>query len=115
MPRDEPILDVVASSGETFPINDPKLIEMLGTGFSAKNQLTLGRSDRALTDCHPISLISLQTVRQIEAETNVSIDKRRFRANIYFNFSAVDDRGFAEDEFIGRRRRIGSSTEIMFL
>lgn len=36
---DDLILDVVTPSGETLPIDDPKLIEMLGTGISEKNQL----------------------------------------------------------------------------
>ncbi len=77
--------------------------------------LSLVRSDRALPDCRPISLISLQTVRQIESETGVSLDKRRFRANIYFSFAAADDGGFAEDALVGRRLRVGSRAEIIVL
>src|SRR5205807_936824 len=68
---------------------------------------------RALTDCRPVSLISVQTVRQIEAELGIRIDKRRFRANIYLNLAS--DNGFAEDELVGRRLRIGSSAVIMVL
>ncbi len=86
---------------------------MLGEGLRGENHLTLVRSDRALTDCRPVSLISLQTVRQVEEEVGVSVDKRRFRANIYFNLASGD--GFAEDELVGRRLRIGSSAEIMVL
>ncbi|MBC7929402.1 MAG: MOSC domain-containing protein, partial [Rubrivivax sp.] len=88
-------------------------IEMLGEGLRGENHLTLVRSDRALTDCRPVSLISLQTVRQIEAELGISIDKRRFRANVYLNLASGD--GFAEDELVGRRLRIGSHAEIMVL
>ncbi len=112
---DDFVLDVVAPSGETLAIDDPKLIEMLGAGISEKNHLSLARSDRALTDCRPVSLISLQTVRQIESETGVLLDKRRFRANVYFNFAAADDGGFAEDRLVGRRLRVGSHAEIMVL
>ena len=71
------------------------------------------RSDRALTDCRPVSLISLQTVRQVEAELGASVDKRRFRANVYLNLAS--DSGFAEDELVGRRLRIGSHAEMMVL
>jgi uncharacterized protein len=107
-------LDIVTPSGEVVSVDDPALIKLLGAGLSEKNRLELVRSDRALTDCRPVSLISLQTVRQIESELDMPIDKRRFRANIYFNF-ASEDGGFAEDNFVGRRLRIGSKAIIMVL
>lgn len=107
------IVDVVTPSGAVVAVDDPALIEMLGEGLRGENHLTLVRSDRALTDCRPVSLISLQTVRQVEAELGVPIDKRRFRANVYFNLSS--DNGFAEDELVGRKLRIGSSAMIMVL
>ena len=107
-------LDIVTPSGKTISVDDPALIKLLGEGISEKNQLKLVRSDRALTDCRPVSLISLQTVRQIDSELSIPIDKRRFRANIYFDF-ASERGGFAEDDFVGRRLRIGSKATIMVL
>jgi uncharacterized protein YcbX len=107
------VLDVVTPSGEIVSVDDQALIKSLGEGISEKNQLKLVRSDRALTDCRPVSLISLQTVRQIEAELSIPIDKRRFRANIYFDFASGG--GFAEDNFVGRRLRIGEQATIMVL
>src|SRR5436853_4940769 len=107
------ILDVVTPSGAVVAVDDPALMEMLGEGLHGENHLTLVRSDRALTDCRPVSLISLQTVRQVEEELHIPIDKRRFRANIYLNLAS--DHGFAEDELVGRRLRIGTKAEIMVL
>ena len=107
------MLDVVTPSGGTVAVDDPALIEMLGEGLRGENHLTLVRSDRALTDCRPVSLISLQTVRQVEVELGIPIDKRRFRANVYLNLAS--DYGFAEDELVGRRLRIGSHAVIMVL
>jgi len=107
------MLDVVTPSGAVVAIDDPALREMLGEGLRGENHLTLVRSDRALTDCRPVSLISLQTVRQVEAELGIPIDKRRFRANVYLNLASGD--GFAEDELVGRRLRIGSSAVVMVL
>jgi uncharacterized protein YcbX len=107
-------LDIVTPSGEIVSVDDPALIKLLGKGISEKNQLKLVRSDRALTDCRPLSLISLQTIRQIESELRMPLDKRRFRANIYFNF-ASEGGGFAEDNLVGRRLRIGSKATIMVL
>ncbi len=108
------ILDVLTPSGETLSVDDSRLIEMLLLGINEKNHLTLVRSDRALTDCRPVSLISLQTIRQIETETKLQLDKLRFRANVYFDFASSNE-GFAEDNLVGRRLRIGSLAEIMVL
>jgi uncharacterized protein YcbX len=108
------VLDIVMPSGEIVSVDNPALIKLLGEGISEKNQLTLVRSDRALTDCRPVSLISLQTIRQIESELCMPLDKRRFRANIYFNL-ASESVGFAEDNFVGCRLRIGSKATIMVL
>jgi uncharacterized protein YcbX len=110
---DDLMLDVVTPSGAVVAVDDPALREMLGEGLRGENHLTLVRSDRALTDCRPVSLISLQTIRQVEAELGIPVDKRRFRANVYLDLAA--DYGFAEDELVGRKLRIGSSAEIMVL
>ena len=107
------ILDVVTPSGAVVAVDDPALIEMLVEGLRGENHLTLVRSDRALTDCRPVSLISLQTVRQIQAELGIPIDKRRFRANVYLDLAS--DYGCAEDELVGRKLRIGSRAVIMVL
>jgi uncharacterized protein YcbX len=107
------MLDVVTPSGATVAVDDPVLIEMLSEGLRNDNQLTLVRSDRALTDCRPVSLISLQTVQQVGTESGIVIDKRRFRANVYLDLAT--DYGFAEDELVGRKLRIGSSAMIMVL
>jgi uncharacterized protein YcbX len=108
------VLDIVTPSGEIISVDDPSLLKLLGAGISEKNQLKLVRSDRALTDCRPLSLISLSTVRQVESELSIALDKRRFRANIYFNF-ASEGGGFAEDNLVGCRLRIGSKATIMVL
>jgi uncharacterized protein YcbX len=107
-------LDVVTPSGEIISVDDPALTKLLGAGIGEKNQLKLVRSDRALTDCRPVSLISLPTVRQVESELGIPIDKRRFRANIYFDF-ATESGGFAEDNLVGRRLRIGAKATMMVL
>ena len=107
------VLEVVTPSGAVVAIDDPKLVEMLGEGLRGENRLTLVRSDRALTDCRPVSMISVQTVRQVGEELGFPLDKRRFRANVYLDLEAND--GFAEDALIGRRMRIGSRAEIAVL
>ena len=107
------LLDVLTPSGDVISIDDPALIDMLKSGVNGENNITLIRSDRALTDCRPISMISLETIKQTENELNKPIDKRRFRANVYFNHAS--EKGFLEEKIIGRRLRIGSKAEILVL
>ena len=109
----ELMVDVETPSGETLPVDSPSLIEMLGSGIDQKHQLDLLRCDRPMTDCRPVSIFSVQTVRKLGQETGIDLDKRRFRANIYLDLESAD--GFAEDELVGRSLRIGSRTVIRVL
>ena len=59
-------LDVELPSGEVLGIDDPALLRTLGERSQRPDRLTLLRSDRALTDCRPLSLFSLQTAAQLE-------------------------------------------------
>jgi MOSC domain-containing protein len=105
-------LDVVTPSGEKISVEDPMLIKLFSEGLSADNQLKLVRSERALYDCRPVSLISMQTIGQIETELRIPLNKLRFRSNIYFN---SEGGAFNEDNFVGRRLRIGSKAIVMVL
>ncbi len=105
-------LDIITPSGEVVAVDAPRLLELLGTGLRGEHRLALVRSDRALTDCRPVSLISRQTVQQIAAEVGVAVDKRRFRANIYLDLAAG---GFGEDRLVGRRLRIGARVVVAVL
>jgi hypothetical protein len=101
----ELLVDVQTPIGEALDVGDPALVGLLARPVS-KGALALVRSDRAMTDCRPVSLISLQTIQQLGEEVNVGLDKRRFRANIYVQLTTGD--GFAEDAFVGRKLQIGS-------
>ena len=110
---DDMAVDVLTPSGATLPIDDPALAEKLTDGLRGENDLTLVRSDRAMTDCRPVSLISLQTVTKIGEEVGEPLDKRRFRANIYLDLES--DQGFAEDTWVGRRVRLGDTAEVALI
>jgi len=101
----ELMIDVETPSGDTVAIDDPTLIERLLASVDEKHELTLLRSDRAMTDCRPLSLFAVQSARKLGTETGAAVDKRRFRANIYLDLPASD--GFAEMDFVGRSLRIG--------
>lgn len=107
---EELMIDVEAPDGSVFPIGDPALADKLRAGLEGKHEMTLLRSERALVDCGPLSLFSVQTVRKLEEETGSAIDKRNFRANVYLDLPSSGP--FAEDEFVGRNLRLGSKAVV---
>ena len=106
-------VEVETPSGEVFAIDDPDLARMLQEGIDEEHVLSLLRSERALTDCRPVSLISLQTVENLGVDVGVVVDKRRFRANIYVDMAAAS--GFSEDEYVGHTLRIGEKASVAIL
>src|SRR6202011_4239155 len=106
-------LDVETPSGQMLAIDDPVLLQGLAELAGEAHSLTLLRSERAMTDCRPISLFSLQTARQLGEEVGTALDKRRFRANVYLDLR--DPGGFSENGLVGRKVRIGSKVVVSVL
>jgi hypothetical protein len=109
----ELVVDVETPDGRKLAIDDPALIEMLRADIDQKHLVTLMESQRAMTDCRPVSIFSLQSAQQLAEETGTPIDKRRFRANVYVDLTSAN--GFAENELVGRSVRIGSKVVITVL
>lgn len=107
---DETMVDVQPPAGEPLGIDDPRLINQLLEGRREAHELTLMRSDRALTDCRPVSLITTSTVRQLGEKLGAGLDKRRFRANIYADLDSGV--GFGENEFVGKNLKIGAQVVV---
>jgi len=110
---EELVVDVETPAGRTVAIDDPALVEMLRADIDQKHQLTLMQSQRAMTDCRPVSIFSLQSARQLAEETGTHVDKRRFRANVYVDLTSAN--GFAENELVGRSVRVGPKAVIKVL
>ena len=106
-------LDIETPSGELLPIDDQTLLQQLNRLVGNGHLLTLLRSERAMTDCRPISLFSLQTVHQLGEEIGLALDKRRFRANVYLDLGTAQ--GFSENDLVGHKVRIGSKVIIAAL
>ena len=107
------MLDVALPTGESLAIDDPALLHALRDGVHGVPELTLVRSERAMTDCSPLSLLSKQTVRQLGDEIGTPLDARRFRANICVDLNGSG--GFAEDALVGRTLRLGTNAVISIL
>jgi uncharacterized protein YcbX len=110
---DDLMVDVETPAGNTLAIDNPALIESLREEIDDKHQLTLLRSERALTDCRPLSIFAVQSAKELGEETGVAVDKRRFRANVYLDLTSPE--GFAENEFVGKSLRIGTKVVVSIL
>jgi uncharacterized protein YcbX len=109
----ELVVDVETPDRKTLAIDDPALIDMLRADIDQKHQVTLMQSQRAMTDCRPVSIFSLQSAQQLAEETGMPVDKRRFRANVYVDLTA--SKGFAENELVGRSVLIGPKVVVTIL
>lgn len=103
-------LDVEMPSGEVLAIDDPELVAKLSEGLGGEHDLQLLSSDRAMTDCRPLSIFSVQTAETIGSEIDSRVDKRRFRANIYVDLASGE--GYGEDDLVGSWLRIGSKAVV---
>ena len=103
-------VEVETPFGDALAIDDPALRTLLCDGMPEAPELTLLRSDRALTDCRPLSLISLQSVAQLGEESGAAPDRRRFRANIYLDLT--NGEAFGENTFLDHSLRIGSKVTL---
>jgi uncharacterized protein YcbX len=106
-------VEVETPTAEVLDVEDAALLRRLAERMRDGHELTLLRSERAMTDCRPLSLFSLQTARRLGDETGTVLDKRRFRANVYLDLGRAP--GFAEDGFVGRRLRLGAKAVIAVL
>ncbi|MEY2548986.1 MAG: uncharacterized protein QOD64_1568 [Verrucomicrobiota bacterium] len=107
------MIDVETPDGKTFAVDDPALTEHLRAGLDLRHELKLLRSDKAITDCRPISIFSVQSAKRLGEETGTDVDKRRFRANVYLDLSTAA--GFAEDQFVGKSLRLGERAVVSVL
>ncbi|MGE9009221.1 MOSC domain-containing protein [Leptospira interrogans] len=105
-------VDVETPSGEILGVDDDRLLGALADEPSP-GELTMRRSDRAITDCRPLSLLATRTIDGIGRAVGVSLDKRRFRENLYLDLNSGES--FAEDAFVGRRLRIGPKLTVHIL
>jgi uncharacterized protein YcbX len=110
-------IEVETPTGERLSIDDPRLIELLRERLrewqQKRHQVMLIHSDSPVVDTRPLSLFSLQTVRQLGEEVGEEMDKRRFRANVYIDVAS--GKGFEEDGWVGRKLDVGSVAVVEIL
>lgn len=102
-------VDVVTPDGAVTAVDDPSL----ATDVGGTTSLALQRCDRAMTDCRPVSLFSVQTADRLAQELERPVDVRRFRANLVLDLTGT--KGFAEDQLVGKTLRVGERAVIAVL
>jgi uncharacterized protein YcbX len=103
---------VTTPDGKILPLESSSLIEDMRARFGNELAVSLMYSERALTDCRPISIFSVQTVAGRAEEIGDEIDKRQFRANFYAQFKGG---AFSEKSLVGARVKIGDKAEFMLI
>ena len=102
-------IEVETPAGERLAADDPRLVKLLRGSLhewqQKRHQVMVVQSDHPVVDTRPLSLFSLQTVRQLSEEVGTELDKRLFRANVYVDLASAG--GFAEDAWVGRKLAIG--------
>ncbi len=106
-------LVVETPAGQILSIDDPALLSLLSADLDDRHNITLMRSEHALTDAYPVSLFSIQTAWQLARDLEAPIDKRRFRANIYLDLDTAG--GFGEDRFVGHSLQVGTQVVLTIL
>src|SRR6266446_6708137 len=109
----ELMIEVETPDGKTIAIDDVALIDNLRANIDGKHELKLLRSDKAITDCRPLSIFAVQSAKKLGEETGVEVDKRRFRANVYVDLT--NDAASTENQFVGKTLRIGAKVVVSVL
>ena len=104
-------VEVTTPGGRTLPVGSPELKGELEQ--RAGQALTLRFSERSLYDCRPISLFGNATAEALGEELGMRIDRRRFRANFYADWS--DEGPYRENELVGRTLQVGERLRIAVL
>ena len=105
-------IEVETPEGETYRLDESFLTHI--KALTDDQTLKLRFTQKSQYDCRPLSIFSTQLQDSLTEELSIEIDKRRFRANFYVNWS--DDKPpLYENELIGKRLKVGDRLQITVL
>ncbi|MCD6058442.1 MAG: molybdenum cofactor biosynthesis protein [Microvirga sp.] len=104
-------VNVTTPSGRTLPVGSPELRAELEE--RSGQAVTLRFSERSLYDCRPLSLFGNALAELLGEELGMTLDRRRFRANFYADWS--DGRPHGEDELVGCTLQVGERLRLSVL
>ena len=104
-------VDVVTPTGQALAVDAAELAaELERRGGKA---VALRFSERSLYDCRPVSLFGNATARALGEEIGRPMDRRRFRANFYADWS--DRQPYRENALVGHTLQLGDRARIAVL
>lgn len=101
--------EVTTPEGAVYAPDDPALERHLERRFG--KPLKLRFSEKGMQDARPVSIFSTDTRQALEKETGMTLDPRRFRANLYVAWNNRE--AFFEDTLIGKTLQIGEKLTLM--
>jgi uncharacterized protein YcbX len=101
-------LEVIDPEGGVHRIDDPAFTRFLEDRW--KRPLELRYTELSMHDTGPVSIFGTATLSMLEKETGLTLDHRRFRANLYVQWA--EDRPLREEELLTRRLRVGAELEL---
>ena len=104
-------IDVATPDGRTLPLRSAELKAVIEE--RAGYAVALRFSERSLYDCRPVSLFGNASVRALGEELGMTMDRRRFRANLYVDW--LQDRPYRENELVGRTLQLGDRLRIAII
>lgn len=98
------VVEVRTPEGKVFLADDPALEEFLEKRFGYS--LKLKHDEEAgCFDSMPLSLFGLATLKALEAEVGMELERERFRANLYAEWDSGEP--YFEDTLVGRELALG--------
>ena len=104
----QPTVHVRTPMGEDFELESGLLLQQLSNAFGSS--LALIKLDNGIFDDSPLSLISTETVKMLEAESGRTLDVRRFRPNLLIEPS--DGMPLREEAWVAKTLVIGSAPAV---
>jgi uncharacterized protein YcbX len=104
---DVPIV-VQTPEGQEWEIGDSRLRDELAALYG--HAVFLFKTKRGNFDSQHVSLFSIHTLAQLQAESASPIEARQFRANLYIE--PADAIPFVEDTWVGRVLKIGERARV---
>jgi uncharacterized protein len=103
-------VEVQTPEGYSYLITDSWLEKLLEEKYGY--EISLKHRVSGCHDSKPVSLLGLQTIRELERETQIGeLAMERFRANIYADWDSAEP--FAEDRLLGKKIAIGTEGAIL--
>lgn len=103
----EGLIQVRTPDGLELPFSDARLAERIS--FLYGSTVYPMRLDSGIFDLASLSLISQETIAAVSEETGRNLEVARFRPNIVVE--VLDGRPYAEDTWVGRRLKFGTSID----